>query len=43
MIQLLEKEDYVRLGANDLVKKAIEVIRREEEEANNEKRTNIKI
>ena len=31
MIQLLEKEDYINLGANDLVKKAAEVIRREKE------------
>lgn len=32
MIQLLEKEDYINLGANDLVKKAVEVIIKREEE-----------
>ena len=40
MVQLLEKEDYVRLGTNDLVNKAAEVIKKREEEsmdAKNEK------
>lgn len=32
MTQLLEKEDYIRLGATDLMKKAADVIKRREEE-----------
>ena len=35
MTQLLENEDYVRLGVNDLMNKAAEVIRKEEK-LNNE-------
>lgn len=31
MTRLLEKEDYVRLGANDLINKAAEVIKKREE------------
>lgn len=32
MTQLLEKEDYINLGATDLVSKAAEVIKKREEE-----------
>ena len=32
MTQLLENEDYVRFGANDLMNKAVEVIKKREEE-----------
>lgn len=32
MTKLLKISDYVNLGADDLVKKAVEVIRKEEEE-----------
>lgn len=32
MTQLLKNSDYINLGANDLVKKAVEVIKKEEEE-----------
>lgn len=32
MTQLLENKDYVRLGVNDLMNKAVEVIKKREEE-----------
>lgn len=33
MVQLLKKEDYINLGASDLVNKAAEVIKKEHEES----------
>lgn len=37
MTQLLENEDYVRLGVSDLMNKAAEVIRKRKEEKNDNK------
>jgi hypothetical protein len=33
MVQLLEKKDYINLGANDLMNRAADVIKKREEES----------
>ena len=37
MTKLLEKEDYMKLGVNDFMNKAGEVIKKREEESKEEK------